>query len=38
MDRRAVKMYSEKAEPKKEIFFNGNKGSSLLFKARTNSI
>ena len=33
-----LKMYSEKEKPKKEIFYNGNKGSSLLFKARTNSL
>ena len=31
-------MYSEKAAPRKEIFYSGNEGSSLLFKARTNSL
>ena len=33
-----LKMYSEKAAPRKEVFYSGNKGSSLLFKARTNSL
>ena len=33
-----LKMYSQKAAPKKEIFYSGDMGSSLLFKARTNSL
>ena len=33
-----LKIFSEKAVPKKEIFYSGNKESSLLFKAMTNSI
>ena len=32
-----LKMCSEKVAPRKEIYYSGNKGSSLLFKARTNS-
>ena len=32
-----LKMYSEKVAPMKDIFYSGNKGSSLLFKVRTNS-
>ena len=33
-----LKMHSGKYQPIKEWFFNGNWGSSLLFKARTNSL
>ena len=33
-----LKMYSEKVAPRKKLFYSGNKGSSLLFKTRTNSL
>ena len=33
-----LKMYSEKSVPQKENFYNGDWGSSLLFRARTNSL
>ena len=33
-----LKMYSSKSHPKRELFFNGNWGSTLLFKSRTNSL
>ena len=34
----SLKLYSSKGKPKKEIFYNGDWGSSLLFKARSNSL
>ena len=33
-----LSMYSGKHMPKREVFYNGNWGSQLLFKARTNSL
>ena len=33
-----LKLYSNKVTPRKEVFFNGNWGSELLFKARSNSL
>ena len=30
-------MYSENLMPKREVFYNGNRGSQLLFRARINS-
>ena len=33
-----IKLYSNKATLKKEVFFNGNWGSALLFKTRSNQL
>ena len=37
-DMESRKFYSNKSTPKKEVFFNGNWGSVLLFKARSISL